>query len=130
MKRILCSLLVATLPFGSVLASAPKSSKNLQSSTREGQHGQEHDLGEHADDSAARSGRARHAACGKTARPETGRSGQGPEPAHHPNISFGWGNATVSLQIKKIKGLHENDFIMATKIDHIFARTATVVSEL
>jgi 4a-hydroxytetrahydrobiopterin dehydratase len=23
---------------------------------------------------------------------------------HHPNISFGWGNATVSLQTKKIKG--------------------------
>ncbi len=45
---------------------------------------------------------------------------------HHPNISFGWGNATVSLQTKKIKGLHENDFIMATKIDRIFARTATV----
>jgi 4a-hydroxytetrahydrobiopterin dehydratase len=43
---------------------------------------------------------------------------------HHPNISFGWGNATVSLQTKKIKGLHENDFIMATKIDCIFARTA------
>jgi 4a-hydroxytetrahydrobiopterin dehydratase len=42
---------------------------------------------------------------------------------HHPNISFGWGNATVSLQTKKIKGLHENDFIMATKIDRIFART-------
>ena len=40
-------------------------------------------------------------------------------------IYFGWGNATVSLQTKKIKGLHENDFIMATKIDHIFARTAT-----
>src|SRR5258708_32230794 len=44
---------------------------------------------------------------------------------HHPNISFGWGNATVSLQTKKIKGLHENDFIMAAKIDRIFAPTAT-----
>ena len=44
---------------------------------------------------------------------------------HHPNISFGWGNATVSLQTKKIHGLHENDFIMATKIDRIFARKAT-----
>ena len=43
---------------------------------------------------------------------------------HHPNISFGWGNATVSLQTKKIHGLHENDFIMATKIDRIFARMA------
>jgi 4a-hydroxytetrahydrobiopterin dehydratase len=47
---------------------------------------------------------------------------------HHPNISFGWGNATVSLQTKKIKGLHENDFIMATKIDRIFARTTTACS--
>ena len=26
-------------------------------------------------------------------------------------LSFGWGNATVSLQTKKIRGLHENDFI-------------------
>jgi len=42
---------------------------------------------------------------------------------HHPNVFFGWGNATVSLQTKKIKGLHENDFIMAAKIDRIFARS-------
>jgi 4a-hydroxytetrahydrobiopterin dehydratase len=35
---------------------------------------------------------------------------------HHPDISFGWGCATVSLSTKKIKGLHENDFIMASKI--------------
>ena len=39
---------------------------------------------------------------------------------HHPDICFGWGHATVSLQTKKIKGLHENDFIMAAKIDRIF----------
>jgi len=38
---------------------------------------------------------------------------------HHPDISFGWGYATVSLRTKKIKGLHENDFIMATKIDQL-----------
>jgi 4a-hydroxytetrahydrobiopterin dehydratase len=38
---------------------------------------------------------------------------------HHPDISFGWGYATVSLRTKKIKGLHENDFIMAAKIDQI-----------
>jgi 4a-hydroxytetrahydrobiopterin dehydratase len=38
---------------------------------------------------------------------------------HHPDIGFGWGYATVSLQTKKIKGLHENDFIMAAKIDDI-----------
>jgi 4a-hydroxytetrahydrobiopterin dehydratase len=36
---------------------------------------------------------------------------------HHPDISFGWGYATVSLRTKKIKGLHENDFIMAAKLD-------------
>lgn len=36
---------------------------------------------------------------------------------HHPDISFGWGYATVSLRTKKIKGLHENDFITAAKID-------------
>ena len=39
--------------------------------------------------------------------------------AHHPDISFGWGYATVSLRTKKIKGLHENDFIMAAKLDRI-----------
>ena len=41
--------------------------------------------------------------------------------AHHPDICFGWGYATVSLQTKKIKGLHENDFIMAAKIDRLVA---------
>jgi 4a-hydroxytetrahydrobiopterin dehydratase len=38
---------------------------------------------------------------------------------HHPDITFGWGYATVSLYTHKIKGLHENDFIMATKIDRL-----------
>lgn len=39
--------------------------------------------------------------------------------AHHPDVSFGWGYATVSLRTKKIKGLHENDFILAAKIDRL-----------
>ena len=38
---------------------------------------------------------------------------------HHPDIGFGWGYATISLRTKKIKGLHENDFIMATKLDRL-----------
>lgn len=38
---------------------------------------------------------------------------------HHPDICFGWGHATVSLQTHKIKGLHENDFIMAAKISQL-----------
>ncbi|MGE4045616.1 MAG: 4a-hydroxytetrahydrobiopterin dehydratase [Acetobacteraceae bacterium] len=41
--------------------------------------------------------------------------------AHHPEIGFGWGFATVSLRTKKIKGLHENDFIMAVKLDRLAA---------
>ena len=43
---------------------------------------------------------------------------------HHPDVCFGWGYATVSLQTKKIKGLHENDFIMAAKLDHMADATA------
>ncbi|HEV2697849.1 MAG TPA: 4a-hydroxytetrahydrobiopterin dehydratase [Terriglobales bacterium] len=42
--------------------------------------------------------------------------------SHHPDISFGWGYATISLRTKKIKGLHENDFITASKIDRMFDR--------
>ncbi len=39
---------------------------------------------------------------------------------HHPLfLKFGWGFATIVLQTKKIKGLHENDFIMAAKINEI-----------
>lgn len=45
---------------------------------------------------------------------------------HHPDIGFGWGYATVSLRTKKIKGLHENDFIMAAKLDRIAAASAAV----
>ena len=41
---------------------------------------------------------------------------------HHPDIAFGWGYATVSLQTKKIKGLHENDFIMAAKLDDLLSQ--------
>ncbi|MGK9167692.1 4a-hydroxytetrahydrobiopterin dehydratase [Inquilinus limosus] len=44
---------------------------------------------------------------------------------HHPDIAFGWGYATVSLLTKKIKGLHENDFIMAVKLDRIAAGAST-----
>jgi 4a-hydroxytetrahydrobiopterin dehydratase len=34
-------------------------------------------------------------------------------------ISFGRGYATVALRTKKIKGLHENDFIAAIEIDRL-----------
>ena len=38
---------------------------------------------------------------------------------HHPDIHFGWGYASISLQTHKIDGLHENDFILAAKIDAV-----------
>ena len=38
---------------------------------------------------------------------------------HHPDITFGWGYATVSLYTHKIKGRHENDFILAAKLDEV-----------
>lgn len=43
---------------------------------------------------------------------------------HHPGVSFGRGYATVSLSTKKIKGLNENDFIMASKIDRVLDRSS------
>ena len=41
------------------------------------------------------------------------------EQGHHPDISFGGGYCNVVLYTHKIKGLHENDFIMAAKIDRL-----------
>jgi len=39
------------------------------------------------------------------------------EEGHHPDIAFGWGYADVTFFTHKIKGLHENDFIMAAKVN-------------
>ena len=38
---------------------------------------------------------------------------------HHPDINFGWGYAKVTITTHAIKGLSENDFILAAKIDQI-----------
>ena len=38
---------------------------------------------------------------------------------HHPDISFGWGYAKIRVFTHAIKGLAENDFILAAKIDKI-----------
>ena len=38
---------------------------------------------------------------------------------HHPDISFGWGYAEIKITTHAIKGLSENDFILAAKIDEI-----------
>lgn len=36
---------------------------------------------------------------------------------HHPSILTEWGRVTVTWWSHKIKGLHQNDFIMAAKTD-------------
>ena len=38
---------------------------------------------------------------------------------HHPDISFGWGYAKITITTHAIEGLSENDFILAAKIDKI-----------
>ena len=38
---------------------------------------------------------------------------------HHPDISFGWGYAEIKITTHAIKGLSENDFILAAKIDQL-----------
>ena len=39
---------------------------------------------------------------------------------HHPDILFGWGYSKIKITTHAIKGLSENDFILAAKIDQIF----------
>lgn len=36
---------------------------------------------------------------------------------HHPDISYGWGYCTVVFYTHKIGGLHQNDFIMAARVN-------------
>lgn len=38
---------------------------------------------------------------------------------HHPEITFTWGKVVVKIWTHKINGLHENDFILASKIDRL-----------
>ena len=36
---------------------------------------------------------------------------------HHPDLCISWGKVVVELSTHKIRGLSENDFILAAKID-------------
>jgi 4a-hydroxytetrahydrobiopterin dehydratase len=38
---------------------------------------------------------------------------------HHPDLSVGWGYCTVRFRTHSIRGLHENDFIMAAKVNRL-----------
>ncbi len=47
------------------------------------------------------------------------------EEGHHPDITFGWGYCEIVFWTHKIKGLHENDFIMAAKSNQLAESMAT-----
>jgi 4a-hydroxytetrahydrobiopterin dehydratase len=36
---------------------------------------------------------------------------------HHPDLSVGWGYCEVVFRTHSIRGLHENDFIMAARVN-------------
>lgn len=39
---------------------------------------------------------------------------------HHPTLTAEWGKVTVTWWTHVIKGLHQNDFVMAAKTDQIY----------
>lgn len=41
------------------------------------------------------------------------------EEGHHPDLSIGWGRVGIELSTHAIKGLSDNDFILAAKIDQL-----------
>jgi len=40
---------------------------------------------------------------------------------HHPDVHLSWGRVVVETWTHKIKGLHQNDFILAAKTDELYA---------
>jgi 4a-hydroxytetrahydrobiopterin dehydratase len=44
------------------------------------------------------------------------------EEGHHPDIAIRWNKVELTLWTHKIGGLHENDFILAAKIDRLLER--------
>jgi 4a-hydroxytetrahydrobiopterin dehydratase len=47
------------------------------------------------------------------------------EQDHHPSLLTEWGRVTVTWWTHKIKGLHRNDFIMATVTDALWTQRST-----
>lgn len=43
------------------------------------------------------------------------------EQGHHPKVCSEWGRVTVTWWTHKIKGLHQNDFVMAAKTNQLYA---------
>ncbi|WP_414837262.1 4a-hydroxytetrahydrobiopterin dehydratase [Candidatus Nanosalina sp. VS9-1] len=38
---------------------------------------------------------------------------------HHPEVNLSYGEASLKFSTEEVEGLHENDFIMAAKIDRL-----------
>ncbi|CAK0753449.1 putative pterin-4-alpha-carbinolamine dehydratase [uncultured Gammaproteobacteria bacterium] len=45
---------------------------------------------------------------------------------HHPDLRYGWGYCAVRFWTHKINGLHDNDFIMAAKVNGLAAEVESV----
>lgn len=39
---------------------------------------------------------------------------------HHPDLHVSWGKCAVETWTHKIRGLHQNDFVLAAKIDRLY----------
>ena len=50
------------------------------------------------------------------------------EQGHHPDIAIHWNKIDLTLWTHKIGGLHENDFILAAKIDRLLEEPRTGVA--
>jgi 4a-hydroxytetrahydrobiopterin dehydratase len=50
------------------------------------------------------------------------------EEDHHPAILTEWGKVTVTWWTHKIRGLHLNDFIMASKTDQLYSKDLKATS--
>jgi len=46
---------------------------------------------------------------------------------HHPEFGFGWGQPRALLQTRTIQGRHENDFILAVRINRLAGETSAHV---
>lgn len=51
-------------------------------------------------------------------------AGLAEEEGHHPDFAIHWNKVDLTLWTHKIGGLHENDFILAAKIDQLLEKPA------
>lgn len=49
---------------------------------------------------------------------------------HHPALLTEWGKVTVTWWTHAIKGLHQNDFVMAAKTDEAAAYSSTTATSI